>query len=724
MDTIRQHTRARGLENRRLVTNACRRLLSILLGALLLATPLLAQQRTFRETSDVIVIEVPVQVLRGTEPVKGLTRDDFTVLDGKKKLEIVGFDEIDLSLTDDGRFWTESDREALPVSGRRHFLMLFDLSFSDPESILRSREAAKELVVNGLHPADLVGVSSYSEHRGIQLILNFTGDRDQILAAIDGLGVADPLDRPPDPLRVMIAQIQNEADSTVGGGGATGPGPGRAERVAMFLNHLKDQEVNANRTAREQKQGQIMQLTSGLAQVAGLLNSVQGQAHVVLLSEGFDSTVVLGTSIEDRERIEEIQRRVDSGEYWRVDSDERFGSGAALLGLTQALEQFKRAGAAIQAVDIAGLRAGNTSTRDALVKQDGLFYLANETGGELIRNFNDLSEAMDEVLERTSVTYLLAVQPRDLELNGRYHELQVKLRSGKGLRLVHRPGFYAPMPYAQSDSATRRMQTAQLLFGSGEGGSISTEVLSARQLPDESGRSWASVVIEADGPSLLAGTEIDMLPIEVYAYALRRNGSIGDFFAQALSLDLSDARQTLTEAGLRFVGHLHLPTDDYRLRVLVRNSHTGALGLASSDLTIEPQPQLLSPAIFGQSDYWLTAQMQGEFKPTHSTFGTSTFDLEPAALGRFESGEFATLSVMATASTSVRSASLVFQDSSGQEVGSRLEVSPEVKTGGETAALRLSFEVPSLPAGRYDLRVVLDVDDSEPLETSAALLIR
>ena len=176
---------------------------------------------------------------------------------------------------------------------------------------------------------------------------------------------------------------------------------------------------------------------------------------MVLLSEGFDSTVVLGTSIEDQDRIEEIQRRVDSGQYWRVDNDERFGSGAALLGLTQALEQFKRAGAAIQAVDIAGLRSGSTSTRDALVKQDGLFILANETGGELIRNFNDLSEAMDEVLERTSITYLLAVQPEKLELDGRYHELKVKVKNDKGLRLVHRPGFYAPTPYAESDSAAR-----------------------------------------------------------------------------------------------------------------------------------------------------------------------------------------------------------------------------------------------------------------------------
>ena len=74
------------------------------------------------------------------------------------------------------------------------------------------------------------------------------------------------------------------------------------------------------------------------------------------------------------------------------------------------LEELRRADATVHAVDIGGLRAGPENTTRAK-GEDSLFMMADGTGGELYRNFNDLGGVMEQMLDRTSVTYVLVFQP-------------------------------------------------------------------------------------------------------------------------------------------------------------------------------------------------------------------------------------------------------------------------------------------------------------------------
>ena len=77
---------------------------------------------------------------------------------------------------------------AVPLAGAPQFLLLFDLAFSDPKAVVKAREAARDLVLKGLRPADLVAVATYSAAHGPQLLLGFTSDRRQVDAALDALG--------------------------------------------------------------------------------------------------------------------------------------------------------------------------------------------------------------------------------------------------------------------------------------------------------------------------------------------------------------------------------------------------------------------------------------------------------------------------------------------------------------------------------------------------------
>ena len=66
---------------------------------------------------------------------------------------------------------------------------------------------------------------------------------------------------------------------------------------------------------------------------------------------------------------------------------------------------------------------------------------------------------MGRILERTGVTYVLTFEPPDLELDGSYHKLDVRLAKDVGkARVVHRPGYYAPRPFAAASAGEDRLR--------------------------------------------------------------------------------------------------------------------------------------------------------------------------------------------------------------------------------------------------------------------------
>ena len=113
-----------------------------------------------------------------------------------------------------------------------------------------------------------------------------------------------------------------------------------------------------------------------------------------------------------------------------IDNDQRYGNTGLQGDINRMLDEFRRADCVIQAVDIGGLRAtADAAGGQARVSgQEGLFYMANETGGELFKDANNLGKQLERVLERTSVTYLLTFERSDLKLDGAYHRLRVKAK--------------------------------------------------------------------------------------------------------------------------------------------------------------------------------------------------------------------------------------------------------------------------------------------------------
>jgi VWFA-related protein len=555
------------------------------------------RDQTFTETTEVIAVEVPVQVVLDGKPVRGLTAANFIVYQDKKKEPVTGFETVDL-------YTIPEDKAAeVPAPARRHFLLLFDLSFSEPRSVVKARDAATGLL-DELHASDLVAVATYTASRGPELVLGFTPDRAQASAAIDTLGLPELVDRTQtDPLRIVVDALKSQVETT--SQTEAGLDSKRAGFDAMLLEQLEGFLQDSERATRLVEKDKVTALARSFTDLARLMRTVSGRKYVVYLSEGYDSSLVTGTP--DGQDQTEMRTSADTGALWKVDSEKRFGSSAVAGEVESMLQELRRADCVVQAVDIGGLRGGTDSL--AYERKNGkesLFQMAHDTGGELYENFNDLGAAMGTMLERTGVTYVLTIEP-PVAPDGAYHNLRVELKRGpRGARVVHRPGYYAPKPFAQRSRYEKMLATAGDVLLGEEGGTVRLTALTAA-LPAGPATGGSAkiatsdvlVMLDVDGPSLLHLNQGEDLPVEIYVYAMDDKGRVRDFVAQTLSLDLFKLERRLLETGLKFYGHLELPPGSYKARVLVRNGRTGLHGLKVLPLEVQPSVQAgMLPAAF------------------------------------------------------------------------------------------------------------------------------
>ena len=695
--------------------------LFVVLALLSAAFSAAAQPRPeFSETQDVVVVEVPVQVLRDGEPVRGLTAADFEVFEGKRKLPVTGFEVLDLAAASPQEAW----KQPRAISARRHFLLLFDLAFSSPAGLQKAQTAGLDMLAD-LHPSDLVAVAAYLPSEGPQLLLGFTTDRAQAARALEALGKPQMFARAADPLRLVLGgTLSAPADGggagglrvgRGGGSGDTGAGGGndRADerrasiRAAIgalppFLPGAAFHIDRADRTAQERA---VTAMARAFEDLAKTMGSLYGRKYVVLFSEGFDASIFGGTAdVDEQNRMATMTAKGASA--WGLDSEKRFGSTKAANDLEGMLEELRRADCVIQAVDVGGLREGAGPAAQWAGGKDSLFLLADSTGGELFENYNDLSAAMEQMLRRTSVTYVLALQPEGLKRDGSYHDIKVSLKDApRGTRVVHRPGYYAPRPFGQQSPTEKLLQTARSVVGE-EAGTISLWVLAAPF------NSYVPVLVEVDGKTLKAGTEGWSVPVEIYAYAFDAQGQARDFFSQTVGLELLKVGAALDQSGLKFFGHLDLPPGTWAVRVLVRNAATGASGLKSVTVTVpEPGRPALLPAFFPEpSGKWLLVR---EARPSESQpypFLAGDQPYIPASLPDLAAGQEASVSLVGyhLRDGELRAEARVLTPD-GREAGAGEIRVLERHGRGADGADRVSaaFQTPRLAPGDYLLRITL-----------------
>jgi hypothetical protein len=446
-----------------------------------------------------------------------------------------------------------------------------------------------------------------------------------------------------DPLGLTITPPRNAMPSGFGFRGnavGTNPDTGLDADVAESLENEQLRQKSLRAIYRDR----VNRMLDSLGQMALALDSVQGRKHVLFLSEGFDSRELSGTTSKGA-GAQEAEWTI-RGQSWRVDSDARFGSSELKTTMKKALALFNRSDCVVHAIDIGGLRAGpETPGTDAgRSGQESLYYIAEETGGELLKNANNLAPAFDRLLDRTGLIYILAFQPVRVPETGKFHTLKVRVRD-KSWHVSHRTGYYEAKSYETLTPIEKRLASSSAIAAAVPRTDIPAWLLAA-PFPTGSGSERVPVIVEIPGDRLLVGHSAPNMNVDLFIYAIDAKGATRDYLFQTIGLDLAKAEPALRKGGIKYYGELSLPAGEYTLRALVRNEETGRFGVTVSRLTVPDEaatvPLVLPPLFLQEGERWIL--IKGKPRETlpadaEYPFAIAGESFIPAALADIHSGE-------------------------------------------------------------------------------------
>ncbi|HEX3583507.1 MAG TPA: VWA domain-containing protein [Thermoanaerobaculia bacterium] len=578
-----------------------------------------------RESITVSYVEVPVTVVdRSGNPIRGLTSGNFEILDEGKKRPISGFEAVDFASREKLPMGSSPKLPGLTPAARRNFLLVFDLTFSRPSSIVRAQDAARQFVKKMAAEDDLIGVATIDVARGFRLLTSFTTDRHLIDAAI-----ADPKNfKALDPLQIAGAAFDGEVVYTMNEPGKNPRTRGSAEATGTSIPDDDVRELNRQQDAYNRQD--VEREVTLLAALSQVMRVVRGQKRIVLLSEGFDPRLVQGRDAATSQDKLAERDAVERGEVWKVENDDRYGSASSLSLVQQMADIAKRCDVVLDTVDIRGLRA-NVDPRNgaATVSNEGLHLLASATGGTVFKNTNDLADDLARVLKAQEVVYVLAFQAPVAD-PGTFHNLKVRLVDVPGGRAVARSGYYE---LGSGSEAERTLSDAEIIVND-----VAQEGVHLASLAVPFG-SRVPVVLEIDGHDL-ALANAPNVTLEIYTYAFDGDGSVFDSIFQRVTLDQSKVGAALRQSGVKYYATLSLPPGKYAVKSLVHVVETNKTGFVRTNVVVPRDGDLaLSQPLFTDSaSRWVMIRGASHDKDAAYPF-VANDEFVPAVVARVKDGE-------------------------------------------------------------------------------------
>ena len=366
----------------------------------LLAVSLWAQNQapdaipTFQTGTRLVQVDVVVQDKKGA--VEGLAKSDFTVFDNgvPQAIAIFSVREMkNISRTTplpEGVFANRPiNQEGEPVAGT---VVLFDRLNTPPEDQAYARlQALKYIEKTSRHEQ----IAVYSLNKTLTVLQTFTGDRDRLEQAVN---------RSNPELSVDLAT----GDLLKG----VNDGLFAQSSGNVVLHGLQETRANA-RLRREDI------TAAAFATIARHLSGLPGRKKLVWI------TTSLPISFTEQR------------EYNGISTVEYQSYGPKM---DRSIRELNDANIGVYPVDPrgAGTDLADSNTSSALI-------LAHMTGGKASYGNNDLAGAIEEVLTDTDLTYTLGFYPSADKLDGKFHEVTVRVNR-PGVEVRSRRGYSASLP--------------------------------------------------------------------------------------------------------------------------------------------------------------------------------------------------------------------------------------------------------------------------------------
>ncbi len=572
-------------------------------------------------TTNLIQVDVIVTDSKG-KPVTDLKPEEIEIYENGEKQQITNFSFI-TSVREkvEKPKEKEKDPSALPEPPkvlrerevRRAFaLVVDDLSLSF-ESAYYTRRALKKFVDEQMQDGDLVAIIRTGS--GIGALQQFTADKRMLYAAIEkvkwnamgsgGISVFAPIESP----AAGIEQSQNETDET----GLTG-----GESLDDFRSR-----VFATGTL-----GALRYVINGMS-------DLPGRKSVILFSHGFrmvetdDEGTIRGSStVFDYIKVLVEAANRAAVTFYAIDP-----RGLQYTGLTAA-------------DDVGGMTqqqifaATSARSRQLNETQDGLKYLARETGGFAVVNNNDIAGGIRRVVEDHSY-YLVGYDP-DTDtfdpVRRRFNKLEVKVLR-KGVTVRYRSGFFNVADRERTRETNVATNSAQTPINQLVNALVSPFAVNGINLKfnalfgsDAKNGAYVRSVLHVDTADMKFTDEPNgekKVVFDVLAMSFGDNGQVVDQLGKTYTLNLNPKSfKNIAERG--FVYHFMFPVKKpgaYQYRVALRDTQGGRIGSASQFIEV---PNLKKKRL-SLSSIVIQSLSPGEWKAMNTPASTTTTDSDPMA---------------------------------------------------------------------------------------------
>jgi hypothetical protein len=233
--------------------------------------------------------------------------------------------------------------------------------------------------------------------------------------------------------------------------------------------------------------------------------------------------------------------------------------------------------------------------------QDTLVALASDTGGKAFLDTNDFAGVYTRVIADTSAYYLLGYSSTNPARDGRFRRIRVRINK-PGLKLEHRNGYYATRDFLHSGKEDRERQLQDQLMTDLSSTDLTVWMsTSFFRLSDD--RFYVPVSIAVPGSEIPFAQSSSQDKATIDLIGLMRDpqqrpvGRLRDTVKLAVQPSQEVKRKTVQyETGFT------LPPGRYRLKMVLRENQSGAIGSYESDVVVpdlRKQPVKLSSVVLG-----------------------------------------------------------------------------------------------------------------------------
>jgi VWFA-related protein len=551
-------------------------------------------QPTIRQTVNNVLLDVVVTDRNG-QPIKGLTKERFQLLENGVPQQIAFFEE-------------HQAEPALPAPP--HVFELPPNVYTNVPSTAPDNGPMLILLMDALNTpsADQVKVrlamldylrkipsgcriSIFTLTSKLRMVQGFNSDPAALIAALDQAATWQKQSHLTDD-----AGKDSYADSMpkLGIGGAP---TGASDVLSSFVAHEQSWRIDQR----------VAYTLGALNALATYLSALPGRKNLIWFSssfplgigpdapipQGFDPSKFTSENLgRSRDYDSELRSTSELLKLARVavyPMDPSALATPSMFGSTQNNNgSLHNAGSTISQI--------NAESSDEESSHATMDTLAEATGGRAFHNTNDLAGAIATVTQLGSDYYTIAYAPKDANYDGKYRKLAIKVDAPKA-RLDYRRGYYAEDPEKSGTaSLIHPGRTASVLL---HGAPVATDILfKVRVAPTEGAASPHPGVVRysvnwsIDARSLnlaqsAEGMKHGRLALAVVAY--NSDSKPVNTASSPASLILQpDEYAGYLKTGLQFHQELDLPTGPLYLRVAIVNTDNDRAGATEIPLNVRP----------------------------------------------------------------------------------------------------------------------------------------